>query len=84
MGSVTLQQAVARSKAMKRAMRQYFYSDTGTKNSRTVNAIIYETLESIISFYSDNQCRDLCRRLLECEDITPKERQQLLTILHEK
>ncbi len=46
--------------------------------------IVKETFESFLSGLSDNQCRDLCRSLLCCEDMTEKERQQLLTILYEK
>ena len=77
---MTIQKRLARSKAMKRAIRELYTNGT-PGNRREANALFYEITEEIIACYSDNQCRDLCRFFLQAEDLTAAERQQLKEIL---
>ena len=76
-----LQCEISRSRAWKHLLRE-IAKEIGMKPS--LQYIVKETFDSFLSGLSDNQCRDLCRRLLICEDMTGKERQQLLTILYER
>lgn len=78
---MSLQKRLARSKVIRRAVRETFVNGTGAGNRRERNALFYEITEDLIATLSDNHCRDLCRLVLQCEDLTDAERQQILDIL---
>ncbi len=75
-----LQGEISRSMAWKHLLREAV-KEMGLTG---LQYIVKETFDCFLSGLSDNQCRDMCRRLLLCEDTTEKERQQLLTILYER
>lgn len=80
----TLQRRLARSKAIRRAMRSVFVNGTGAPDRRERNALFYEIAEDIITRFSDNQCRDLCSLFLQAADLTEAERKELLKILYSR
>lgn len=76
-----MQKRLARSKAIRRAVRELYVNGTGEGNRRERNALFYEITEDLITKLSDNQCRTLCRLALQCEDLTEAERQQLKSMI---
>lgn len=73
----TLQQKFTRSKAWKRAAREYFRAEGETGDI----SVLLEALAEITEALSDNQIRELCTMMLEASDIKPTERDELLHLL---
>lgn len=76
MGHLTLQERFTRSKPWRRFVQEYC-REYGLKNS----AIIRETMREIVAGCSDNQIRELCRYMMQCEDISAEEKNDFLHLL---
>lgn len=77
MNSKTIQKQFAKSKACRRAIKEYC-RENGIDGDCT---LILEAMQEIIETYSDNQIRDLCNLFLKCYDIKEAEKRDLLHIL---
>ena len=77
---MTIQEKTARSRAIKRGIRECFAAEIG--RGQEAKAIVYEIAGDLISLLSDNQCRDLCFMALQCEDLTAAEQRELQNILY--
>ena len=73
----TIQRKFTRSKVFKRIMRIYCRHNGITGGQ----AVICEIMQEITEAYSDNQIRDICRYLLQCDDIREAEKEELLHFL---
>ena len=74
-----LQRKFSRAKAMRRAMQEYIAAETGLLRGykRLYNGVLRE----IIAGMTDNQIRDALYFALQCDDLTPEERAEILRIL---
>lgn len=60
---------------------QIYPQELGVKLTREDHALAVELLEELVTYMSDSTRRRIARELLQCDDISEREREQLNVII---